>query len=171
MPIGINILSAPVRIELSIDEQNQLKERLKQSNLSAGDQQIFLGMIDFNHWLQFSLQEKKINIKRLQHAFFNKSEKSNASNPVSDANATTPPVVKENSHKKTKSPAKHPGRLGHTDYTNIEKVTVLHSEFKAGQPCPEKDGGRLLPIPPGNIIKITGQGFGKAIQYVEEKLR
>ena len=47
----------------------------------------------------------------------------------------------------------------------------MHSECKAGQPCPEKDGGRLWPIPPGNIIKITGQGFGKAIQYIQEKLR
>jgi hypothetical protein len=80
MDSELPIFSAPKQIDLSLDEQKQLKERLKQSNLSADDQQIFLGMIDFNHWLQFSLQEKKINIKRLQHAFFNKSEKSKASN-------------------------------------------------------------------------------------------
>lgn len=152
------ILSVPKRIELSLDEQKQLKERLKQSNLSADDQQIFLGMIDFNHCLQFSLQEKKINIKRLQHAFFNKSEKSKASNSVNGTHTTTPPLVKENSRKKTKSQFNHPGRLGHSDYANIEKIPVMHSEFKAGQPCPEKDGGRLWPIPTGNIIKITGQG-------------
>ncbi len=164
-------MSAPKRIELSLDEQKQLKERLKQSNLSVNDQQIFLGMIDFNHWLQFSLQEKKINIKRLQHAFFNKSEKSKASSPVNNPHATTLLVVKKNSREKSKSQSNHQGRLGHTDYTNIEKVPIFHSEFKAGQPCPEKDGGRLWPIPPGNIIKITGQGFGKAIQYVQEKLR
>jgi hypothetical protein len=67
-------VAEPKRIELTLDEQRELKERLKRSNLSADDQQIFLGMIDFNHWLQFSLQEKKVNIKRLQHAFFSKSE-------------------------------------------------------------------------------------------------
>lgn len=164
-------MAAPKRIELTIDEQNQLKERIKQSQLNADDQNILLGMIDFNQWLQFSLQEKKMSIKRLQHAFFNKSEKSNAPNPIDVNAATTTPANKRSSIKKAKSTSHHSGRLGHSDYANIEKISILNSEFKTSQPCPEKCGGRLWPIAPGNIIKITGQGFGKAIQYVQEKLR
>lgn len=55
-------MAAPKRIELTLDEQRQLKERLKESNLSTDDQQILLGLIDFNQWLQLSLQEKKVHL-------------------------------------------------------------------------------------------------------------
>lgn len=69
-------MEAPKRIELTLEEQNQLKERVRQSGLSADDQRILLGIMDFNNWLQFALQEKKININRLKHAFLNRTEKS-----------------------------------------------------------------------------------------------
>ena len=73
--------------------------------------------------------------------------------------------------KNNNSTSYHPGRLAPNDYRNVESISITQCDFKAGQSCPEKCGGRLWPIPPGNIMKITGQGFGKAIQYVQEKTR
>jgi hypothetical protein len=81
-------MKAPKRIELTLEEQNQLKERVRQSGLSVDDQCILLEIMDFNNWLQFALQEKKININRLKHAFFNRTEKSIASSSLKNGDPT-----------------------------------------------------------------------------------
>ncbi len=57
------------------------------------------------------------------------------------------------------------------DYIDIETVNVEHTEYKAGQEYPELCSGRLWLVSPGNIVKITGQGFAKATKYVQKKLR
>lgn len=162
-------MGVPQCIELTLEAQRQLKNRVRQSGLSADDQRILLGIIDFNNWLQFALQEKKINISRLKHAFFNRSEKSTASGSSKNQEPLEQPKKEEPRRNKKSSP--HPGRMKHNDYANAEKIVLLQDEFKTAQSCPEKCGGRLWHISPGNVIKITGQGFCRAIHYVQEKLR
>ena len=52
-------------------------ERIKTNNLTTGDRDLFVGMIEFNAWLQFSLQEKNISINKLQKIFGSGSERRN----------------------------------------------------------------------------------------------
>ena len=53
-------------IKLSSEERKDFIERIK-TNLSASDAELVIGMIDFNEWLQLSVQEKNISIKRPRH--------------------------------------------------------------------------------------------------------
>ena len=64
----------PKPIEMSKEEREALIERIK-SNMSTADADILLGLIDFNLWLQHSVEEKKISIDRLRRTFGNTSEK------------------------------------------------------------------------------------------------
>ncbi len=67
-------MKKPKPIELSLEDRTALIERIK-SNMTAKDAEILTGIIDFNLWLQFSLEEKKISISKLQKIFGSSSEK------------------------------------------------------------------------------------------------
>jgi len=67
-------MKRPKPIELSLEERKALIERIR-SNMTSEDAEILTGIIDFNSWLQYSLEEKKISINRLQKIFGNTSEK------------------------------------------------------------------------------------------------
>jgi len=71
----------------------------------------------------------------------------------------------KNSAKNKKS-----GRLSHAAYTNAEEIT-LTPEHKVGEACPEVCGGKLTTLPPGMVVKITGQSFARVTKYKVEKLR
>lgn len=154
----------PKRIELSADEKSELIDRIKENSLTPADHDLLIGLIEFNHWLQNALMDKKVTIHKLKHAFFS----------TSDRPQSNQPKKKDNDQNKTKSSTPNPknqGRIGQEQYTNVETVDIKHDEYKAGQICSEDCGGRLWPVQPGNIIKITGQGFAKATKYVQQKLR
>lgn len=59
---------------MSFEERKDFIERIKIS-LTAGDAELVMGMMDFNEWLQLSVQEKSISINRLQKIFGKSSEK------------------------------------------------------------------------------------------------
>jgi hypothetical protein len=175
---------------MSSEDQNDLIVRIKQNDaISDHDKQILTGLIEFNNWLQFSVQEKSISISRLQNIFGNSSEKNNrkkkskkskSDDPsAKDASKTEEALVPyepcneqpsevdtvKNSRKGTNS-----GRLSHSAYTNADHIT-LSPDHKVGEPCPEHCGGKLTTLPSGMVVKITGQGFAKVTKYKVEKLR
>ena len=67
-------MKQPKPVELSLKDRTDLIERIKNS-MSAKDAELLTGLIDFNSWLQYSLEEKKVSISKLQKAFGNTSEK------------------------------------------------------------------------------------------------
>ena len=179
-------MQQPTRIEMNHTDQNDLIARTKQNDhIPDEDRQILIGLIEFNSWLQFVLQEKKISIRRLQNLFFgNNSEKSgrNKKSIKSNANDTRPaddlPASKEadaeipESSDTTSAVNKgvNSGRLSHNAYTNAEYIT-LTTPHNVGDLCPEDCGGKLTTLPPGMVVKITGQGFAKVTKFTVEKLR
>ena len=67
-------MKQPSRIEMSSGDQNNLIVRIKQNDaISDPDKQILTGLIEFNGWLQHTLQEKNISINRLKNLYFGNS--------------------------------------------------------------------------------------------------
>jgi transposase len=83
-------MKQPKIIEISIDDKDSLVERIKHNLLIDGDHEILTSLIEFNTWLQFSLQEKSISIWRLQKLFGSSSEKKSRKSNRNIDKATTP---------------------------------------------------------------------------------
>ena len=50
------------KIELTWEQEEELKQRIESNNLSEHDKKIIIGLIAFNRWLQVSLSNAKITI-------------------------------------------------------------------------------------------------------------
>ena len=72
--------------------------------------------------------------------------------------------------KKKKKPKGH-GRNGSDKYTGAEKVPVEHESLKRGDDCPECEKGKLYPLEPEVIVRITGMAPLGGKLYELEKLR
>jgi hypothetical protein len=192
-------MHTPKPIEMSTEERKALIERIK-SNMSTADADILLGLIDFNLWLQHSVEEKNISIDRLRRVFGSTSEKrktkdddkathkpnntdeqsttqhdntttSEQSNSAVEKAADANSLPSEPETSNLRKQGTNNGKLGHEAYTGAE-IVIIKAPYKPGDPCPEEDcTGKLYPANPGNVIKIVGQSFGKAIKYVFENLR
>jgi transposase len=193
------MMQKPKPIEFSFKDREGLLERLKQSNMPAKDRELLTGLIEFNLWLQHSVEEKKITINKLQKMFGHSSEKRNkkkqqgaseednktkdesisngndaAENPVDnteneDTNSNPESVTEQTTNIRKYVP--NTGRLGHEAYTGAE-IIFLSATCKLGDPCSDPNcKGRLKMFEPGNIIKVVGQSFAQANKYVIETLR
>ena len=171
----------PDKINLTYNQNQDLKSSISDSNLSHEDKALITGLIDFNGWLQQQLFEKRISIKRLKMIIFgepqrkrqHKKSKSKPDMPNIRCKAVSSndDSIEGDINKFTKVSKTSCGRLSHQQYLNSEKVYVKHQQFKAGDLCPTACGGRLWNTNPGTVIRITGQGFAKSTQYNLEKLR
>ncbi len=194
------MMQKPKPIELSFKDREGLLERLKQSNMPAKDTELLTGLIEFNLWLQCSLEEKKISINKLQKMFGHTSEKrdkknrqetsgkeenknedesasndndtaENSSDSAADESANTSPESTPEQTSNIRKYVPNTGRLGHEAYTNAE-IIFLSASCKPGDPCSDPHcKGRLKMVAPGNIIKVVGQSLAKANKYVIQTLR
>ncbi len=193
-------MKRPKPIELSLEDRQKLIERIK-NNMTSEDAEILTGIIDFNSWLQYSLEEKKISISKLQKIFGNSSEKRSNKNKknsnkngdkkanTADEQASNPSESESAADRTTEDVAEDPsppepitdtnarkyvpnnGRLGHDKYTNAEIIHVK-APYRSGDPCLEENcKGKLKITKSGCVIKIVGQSFAKANKYVIETLR
>jgi len=55
-------MGKPKLIQLNSEDQDGLIQRIQADNLTSNDKEILTDLIEFNHWIQFSLQEKSISI-------------------------------------------------------------------------------------------------------------
>lgn len=184
-------MKRPKPVELSLEERTGLIERVKNKTLTDNDAELIVGLIDFNMWLQHSLQEKSISINRLQKLFDGKTEKRKKKNdnselgepqdkkdgemPSADTSLNEDTAVEpEPTAESTTNVRKYvpnKGRLGYEEYTGAE-IIPIEAPYKPGDPCPEDDcDGKLKVAEMGHVIKIVGQSFAKALHYKIETLR
>jgi transposase len=175
--------SKPKQINLTVDERSALISGIEQCNLSEESKAIILGLIDFNSWLQHQLLEKSISISRLKTMVFGEPVITKRNQSRTKANTLKPNDIcnkpAQNNHidnicdiaNTSKPKSNRGGRMGYDRYLNSDYVNVSHTKFKPGEPCPTLCGGKLWSVAPGNVIKISGQGFAKATHYKIEKLR
>lgn len=65
----------PTRIELTPQEAEALKQRIKNTDLASSDIKLILGLISLSLWLQERLSRAKLTIKRLRKLFGFSTEK------------------------------------------------------------------------------------------------
>ena len=94
----------PQAIDLSQEEAEWLKQRIRNRDLEEGDWKIFEGLVQFVIWLQFTLKETKIRLGRLRRLFgiSQKRKKSRKSDPSPNKDAS------ENKEEENPSPTFSP---------------------------------------------------------------
>lgn len=189
----------PKQVEMSSKQANELKERIKQNNLTECDLDTFLGLIAFNLWLQERLARAKLSIKRLRNLFGfknesrKKSKKSDKeeSSDSDDKGGDNPPenneptsdTPEENTtqNKAVESPpqwdsSKNHGRYGANDYTGCPVVHIPFENqlLKEGK-CPEcaecNTDANLHAEDPTVLIFLESQPLISGQRYALEKGR
>lgn len=89
-------MSKPKKTNLTLDELEPLKSRVKQSNLSDNDMDLVLGLFDFNGWLQQKLLESRISISCLRTMVFGE--------PTTSVRGKTHPPKKSTNPRKALTP-------------------------------------------------------------------
>jgi len=154
----------PKQVTLSDLEANELKERIKQNELTGRDIDTLLGLIAFNLWVQERLARAKLTIKRLRQLFGFKSEsrkkskksddadkQGDADEPVDpdadDQSENNEPVPGESADQNNAAitvplwdPAQNHGRFSAGDYSGCPIVDVPFENplLKEGK-CPQCD--------------------------------
>lgn len=190
----------PKIINRSQQDIDELLKRLRQTGLTPEDQDLLVGCVEFATWMPQALKEKDITIDNLRRILFGESNKKKktrskvsesakddspvdveeASDKISDEQASeiVEPTDSKNqqsiatdSKQDEKTPAKGHGRLGHSAYLDAIAVSIDIGHLKPGDDCPERCGGRLYALKPGNIIRITGNALATITNYKRERLR
>lgn len=189
----------PEVVELTAAELEGLYHRLESSNLSDKDKRLFKGLAQAYIWLKHKYETGKLGLHKLATILFGKkSEKRGRWSKEKEEEGNDPEEVSEDQNKegasssapssdaslknslategglpteKDKIKPKGHGRLGADAYIDAEDVTVSHPTLKTNDPCPESCGGKLYPVEPGVIIRITVQDIAKATRYHIQKLK
>lgn len=131
-------------------------------------------------WLQEELSRDRVQLARLLRQLFGpKTEKTkdllaaleeagqNGEPPAPDARDTdSGPTDGDETEKK-----KGHGRNGADAYTGAQRTRVPHPTLRSGDPCPECPKGRVYPLEPTVLIRITGQPPLAAVATELETLR
>ena len=68
------------KIEISVEQEEELKQRISASNLSEADREVMVNLLEFSSWMQSSLMEAKLSINRLKKLFGFSTEKKKIKN-------------------------------------------------------------------------------------------
>jgi transposase len=192
---GAWMAKEPEQIELSSQEVESLHERIKSFTVTKEDMVLFGKMLSFFVWVQLKLQRSQMTINKLKKIIFGKTEKSTnrskkdsqksdkndkSSTSLSmENNSTSEDIISYSVEKATvnfssdKPKKKGHGRISADEYIPDEIISVKHAILKAGDPCPEKCGGKLYQFQdnPGGVIRIKGQSCAHVVRYEFDKLR
>lgn len=174
-------MKAPRQIDLTPEEMEALLERVKAA-LSDGDYRIIKAIVETYIFLSRLVNNKTGSVKRLLKMIFgSRSEKSKdvlKENDHSDSDAgnssDSSGAKKESPPKKggkNKKKRKGHGKNGAKAYTGANKIKVAHPELKAKDSCPSCGEGKVYPMPPCPIVRITASPPIQATVYELEKLR
>ena len=173
------------RINLNLDQVDDLLKRVENRSLQEGDYEIIKAMAETIYLLSQVVNEKATSIRRLLKMLFgagteklenviknaNKNKSETESSELSSENTDDDHGTKDNKNKPDRKPKGH-GRNGAADYTGAEKVDVLHSKLKSGDSCPACLKGKVYEsLVPAVIVRITGKPPLHATVYQLQRLR
>jgi transposase len=136
--------------------------------LEKKDYPILAELIRAIVWMNFSLQEKELTIRRLRSIFGIKTESAKkllalAQGSENKSQESTP--EKGNSKK---------GKHGHkpsSAFTEAKTIDIAHQALKKGDLCPSCLQGKPFSLKPGSVIRIVGQPWLQVEIYRPERLR
>lgn len=171
-------MNGPGRIELTQGQVDDLIEKIKRNELTDQDRDHLINLIYALRWMNQSLEEKSLSIRRLQKIFGIQTEK--ASHLLEaiekELDQTAESSSQTNGHPLTTSTrgaekAKGHGRLSADDYVSAKKVYYSHPTLKAGMRCPDCERGNLCSLPFGKLLRITALPPLQATVHKPERLR
>lgn len=137
------------RIDVDLEELDQLVDRSMQTPLSASEGQ---------------------KLKTALHAMAERLLGTRTSEKTNTVLETPPPTTESTSKKKAK-PAGH-GRHAAATFVGADKVSVPHASLHSGDQCPECQKGKVyLQKEPAALVHFVGQAPLKATLFEMERLR
>lgn len=192
-------MKAPNRLDFAPEQIDELIDRLNNECLRKEDYPLLADLLRAMVWLNFSLQEKKLTIKRLRAVFGIKTEsakklwefaRGKSSAPENPPAEDLTPAIPEDADGKEadanqsetseegpaddKTPKDKPKNHGHrpaAGYTQAKTIEIAHEALKKGGICPSCLKGRLFQLKPGTVIRIIGQPWLQVEIYRPERLR
>ena len=186
----------PELVNISTAEKKALLERIEQRRLADSDYELISGLIKAIVWINQTLLEKKLSIRRLLRLFGHRTEKSSSlfsrggkkasdaeRNNDGKAEAVAAEIVASNAENDVASAENTPprppaedagkghGRLGCEAYTGADVVCHAHESLRAGDVCPLCGRGKLHELEAGKLLRISGSTPFNATTHRLERLR
>jgi len=166
-------MKAPERIDLNLEQVDDLLKRVESGCLQTGDYQLIKAMVETIELLSQCVDEKATSIRRLLRMLFGpRTEK--LKNVIKDKEKSDPSKSsQENTKGKNNEPKpKGHGRNAAADYTAAEQIKVDHATLKPKDNCPGCLKGILYEMKvPKVVVRITGKAPIDAKVYQMQKLR
>ncbi len=173
-------MKRPNRIDFSPEEIEGLMDRLENQRLDAADFSLLADLIRAMVWMENSLKEKKLSIRRLRSIFGIKTESAqrlskflqkDKNKKGSGSNKGNGDKDKENNGDAESENPKGHGHRPADDYQEAEIIPIAHESLQKGSICPECNLGRLFHLKPGTVLRIVGQPWLNIQIYKPERLR
>ena len=166
-------MKTPKRIDLNLEQVDELLKRVKTGRLQDGDYEIIKAMAQTIELLSQCVDEKATSIRRLLRMLFGpRTEK--LKNVIKDKETSdSAKSSQENTTDKSNKPKpKGHGRNAAADYTAAEQIKVDHASLKPKDNCPGCLKGILYEMKvPKVVVRITGNAPIGAKVYQMQKLR
>ncbi len=165
-------------IDLTQEQIDALLQRADTNELNQEDILIIKGLLQTIKLLGQAVDDKAASIKKLLRTIFGAStEKKKDLFQNNEQNDSDPqskdlenPQDEDSSKKRKKSPGGH-GRNGKNEYTGATTCKYPHQFLKSGDICPLCGKGKVYPIEPMVIIRITATPPLAATIHEGEKFR
>ena len=168
-------MKAPQRIDLNLEQVDDLLKRVESGCLQDGDYQLIKAMVQTIELLSQCVDEKATSIRRLLRMLFGpRTEKlKNVIKDKQKESSDTSKSKQENTTDKNNKPKpKGHGRNAAADYTGAEHIKVPHATLNPSDNCPGCLKGILYEMKvPKLVVRITGKAPLQAKVYQMQKLR
>ena len=171
-------MKPPERIEVEMEDLQDILERARSAPLSAEDHEKLKAAVETLGYLTHELEAKRVAVGRLKKLLFGSgSEKTGEvlgelPEEESSEGSEGGSVSGDSSTEGKKKHQGH-GHNGADEYEGAERIEVPHPSLKPGDGCPKsKCQGKVYRLKkPGLVLSFTGQAPVKAEVYELEKLR
>jgi transposase len=160
-------MQKPGRLDFTPEQIEALLGRIENKCLEGADYPLLADLIKAIVWMNLSLQEKELTIRRLRAVFGIKTETAKKLLNLGGGKSEEKP-------KRPKKNQEEQGKHGHkpaSDYTEAKLIEVSHQSLKKGDLCPDCLKGKLFQLKPGSVIRIKGQPWLQVEIYKPERLR
>ena len=166
-------MKAPERIDLNLEQVDDLLKRVESGCLQDGDYQIIKAMVQTIELLSQCVDEKATSIRRLLRMLFGPSTEK-LKNVIKDKQTSdsSKSTQQHTTDKSNKPKPKGHGRNAAADYTGAQQIKVDHATLKPQDNCPGCLKGILYEMKvPKVVVRITGKAPIDAKVYQMQKLR
>ena len=168
-------MKTPQRIDLNLEQVDELLMRVKTGCIQDGDYEIIKAMVQTIELLSQCVDEKATSIRRLLRMLFGPSTEK-LKNVIKDEQKEKSDSAKSKQEyttdKSNKPKPKGHGRNAAADYSAAEQIKVDHASLKPKDNCPGCLKGILYQMKvPKVVVRITGKAPLGAKVYQMQKLR